>query len=219
MPIDAILFDHDDTLVPTLAPRARAWQEAARRELGLHINGAAYLIEHMGEPIEDSALRLTNGATEPAVRVIATYRDIYFNQDTPDLAPFPGVLDTLAALRARGLPVAVVTSKIHAGAEKELRQCGLAGLIDALVGSDDVTAHKPRPEPLLRAAALLGVEPARALMVGDTPADLLAARAAGTFSAAALWGAHAAGRLLALDPTFALREARDLLDVLGAAAV
>ncbi|MEU3878195.1 HAD-IA family hydrolase, partial [Streptomyces sp. NPDC029704] len=65
-----------------------------------------------------------------------------------------------------------------------------------LVTSDDLTHHKPHPQPFLLAAERLGVEPARCVVVEDSPAGLAAARAAG-MPAIALTTTHAAADLRA----------------------
>ncbi|MBI2761922.1 MAG: HAD-IA family hydrolase [Chloroflexi bacterium] len=213
MPIDTILFDHDDTLVSTFAVRAKAWGIAVRQVLGIDVDGGAQLAAAMGETIERTALRLTSGDEPLSARLVQAYRDVYFPLSDIEIAPYPGVTETLATLHRRGVPMALVTSKIHAGAVRELRRCGLDGYLTVVVGSDDVTAHKPDPEPVLTALKLLGVEPARALMLGDTTADLLAARAAGTHAAAALWGAQDARSLRALAPTYTLEQIEDLLAI------
>jgi pyrophosphatase PpaX len=214
MPIDTILFDHDDTLVATFPIRAKAWTIAARRVLGVEIDGGAHLATAMGETIERTALRLTSGDEPLSARLVQAYRDVYFPLSDIEIAPYPGVTETLATLHERGVRMALVTSKIHAGAARELRRCGLDGYLTVIVGSDDVTSHKPDPQPLLAALRLLGADPNRALMVGDTTADLLAARAAGTYAAAALWGAQDAQSLHALAPTYLLRQAGELLVIL-----
>lgn len=95
------------------------------------------------------------------------------------LRPLPGASELLSALKAAGALVAVVTSDAASAARRHLGALGWEGFIDALIGVDICPARKPSPAPLLSACRALGVEPGRAVMVGDSPADLLAARAAG----------------------------------------
>lgn len=213
MHVRCVLFDHDDTLIPTFPVRARALEQAVRTVLGRQIDGRAYLRTHLGETIERSAERLAGGDGALAGAVVRAYRDVYYAMD--GATPFPGIARTLAGLREAGLRVGVVTSKVRWGAERELRRYGLDALVECVVGAEDVTEHKPAAEPLLRALAALGVEPGAALMVGDSAVDLLAARAAGTRSGAALWGAVDAGALLALEPTYRFPAAADILSTLS----
>ncbi len=215
-PARVLLLDHDDTLVATFAIRARCWSAAVQRVTGAAIDGAAELTRDMGRTVEATALDRTAGDAGLATELVRVYREIYFAASSVEVAAFPGMAETLTALRAHGLRLAVVTSKIRAGAAMELERAGLAPLFDLVVGSDDVRRHKPDPEPLLHALARLGMPAAAAVMVGDTPADLLAARAAGVRAAAALWGALDAALLRDCQPDLLLDRPEALLALAGA---
>ncbi|MFG3706497.1 HAD family hydrolase [Micromonospora sp. NPDC047670] len=84
--------------------------------------------------------------------------------------PYPDTAPTMAALRAAGVPVAVV-SNIGFDIRPIFAAWGLADLVDAFVLSYEVGRCKPDPGIFLRACGMLGADPERALMVGDTPAD------------------------------------------------
>jgi putative hydrolase of the HAD superfamily len=93
--------------------------------------------------------------------------------------PCPGALETLAALRARGLRVAMV-SNYDARLHRVVREVGLAPHLDAVVVSSEAGWAKPSPRIYAAALAALGVEPCEALMVGDRRReDCEGARAAG----------------------------------------
>jgi phosphoglycolate phosphatase-like HAD superfamily hydrolase len=82
-------------------------------------------------------------------------------------------------LRARGMQVAVATSDDRAPTEATLAGLGIATLVDAIVCADDGLPVKPAPDALLHLCALLGVDPSRAAMIGDSAADVAMGRAAG----------------------------------------
>jgi phosphoglycolate phosphatase len=84
-----------------------------------------------------------------------------------------------AALRARGLRIAVATSDDHEPTTRTLEGLGIADLVDVLVGADDGVARKPAPDMVLRAATAVDVPPANTAVVGDSLADLEMGRAAG----------------------------------------
>ena len=74
----------------------------------------------------------------------------------------------------------VVTSDDRAVAEAVLRSIGVDHLVRRIIGGDDNIAPKPAPDGILAVCADAGVDPSRTLMVGDSTADLLSARNAGT---------------------------------------
>jgi phosphoglycolate phosphatase len=82
-------------------------------------------------------------------------------------------------LRADGRRIAVATSDDRDPTERTLAALGLTGSIDATICADDGVAVKPAPDMVLHLCADLGIAPARTAVVGDAPADLGMARAAG----------------------------------------
>jgi HAD superfamily hydrolase (TIGR01509 family) len=96
----------------------------------------------------------------------------------------PGACDLLKALRPRAM-IGIVTNNLLAEQQAKLEVCGLSPLVDEVVASHDVGCAKPDPRIFGIAIERLGVEPAHAVMVGDSwAADVLGARAAGI---AAVW--------------------------------
>jgi HAD superfamily hydrolase (TIGR01509 family) len=213
MPIECVLFDHDDTLIPTFSLRTRAFAQAMRELMHEDVDAVELFRVHAGETIECTARRLTAGDEPLATQLVQVYRDIYYSSTAGMLGTFPGTASTLEILRGRGVRVAVVTSKVRWGAELELERAGIRASIELIVGSEDVAHPKPAPDPLECAMKAFGLPPGTCLMVGDTAADLLAARSAGVLSAAALWGTQDRAALLALAPTYALESIVDVVAV------
>ncbi len=83
------------------------------------------------------------------------------------------------ALRERGIRIAVATSDDHAPAVATLAGLGVAALVDAIVGADDGLPIKPAPDAVLAICHDLGVDPQRAVVVGDSVDDMKMGRAAG----------------------------------------
>lgn len=202
----AILFDLDGTLVDSVELIVRSFEHAARAHLGAAPSRAA-LAATIGRPLASVLEELAPGRGE---QLVATYRAYLREHHDALVRPFPGAVDTLRELRARGYRLGIVTAKGRPQAELAFRLCALEPLVDVTVCAEDTTRHKPAPEPLLKAAADLGIPPARCLYVGDSTHDLIAARAAGMRSAAAPWGAGAAEALAALAPELWLGALGDL---------
>lgn len=92
--------------------------------------------------------------------------------------PIPGAVETVAGLRARGLELAVV-SNWDVGLTEHLERMGIASFFSAIVTSAEAGAAKPDPVVFRLALERLGVQPGRALHIGDEPEDEEGARAAG----------------------------------------
>jgi phosphoglycolate phosphatase len=107
---------------------------------------------------------------------------------------YEGVREMLADLRNRGARLAVATGKARRGLERALEKTGLREAFEATRCADEGFA-KPHPDMLLALLDITGVEPARAVMVGDTTHDLELAANAGLDAVAVSYGAHDAKRL------------------------
>ncbi len=105
--------------------------------------------------------------------------EIYRARIAEESRPYPGCLESLADLRARGARLAVCTNKPEGLARQLLDGLDMTGLFDAIIGGDTLPVQKPDPAPLLAAVARAGGDPARAIMVGDASPDVGAAKAAG----------------------------------------
>ncbi|MBU1588913.1 MAG: HAD family phosphatase [Actinobacteria bacterium] len=90
----------------------------------------------------------------------------------------PGARELLLDLREQGVPTALVTMSISRMAHHVAEHLGFVGF-DAVVAGDDVTESKPHPEPYLRGAELLGVDPAQCIAIEDSEPGIRSAFAAG----------------------------------------
>lgn len=124
---------------------------------------------------------------------------------------YPGVADALAALSARGLPMAVITNKPHRFIEPLFTALGINHHFRLLLGGDSLPVKKPDPAPLLLACARLGVAPPAALMVGDSRNDIEAARAAGCPVVAVDYGYNYGRPIAAEHPDRVIADLRELL--------
>lgn len=94
-----------------------------------------------------------------------------------ELRSYVDAEETLRELRARGIPVVVASNSTTSDVEAPLARTGLAGLVDGIVGADQVVSPKPAPDMYERAAAWLA--PDVVVVVEDSPAGIASARAAG----------------------------------------
>jgi HAD superfamily hydrolase (TIGR01509 family) len=132
-----------------------------------------------------------------------------------------GIVAVIDHARSRGWKVGVFTGKGRRTAELTLVELGLWDRIEVLVTSDDVDRPKPDPEGVFQASEKLGVAVDRILLVGDSPADVRAGRAAGARTAAVLWAAFHPDRLRRAGADFTCERVADLhvaVDALDAAS-
>jgi pyrophosphatase PpaX len=148
--------------------------------------------------------------------LIAAYREYQMEHHDRLVRCYDAVVDTVTGLRGRGHDVAIVTSKSEYLALRALALVGLARHMDTIVGCDSTTRHKPDPEPVRLALHRLGREPDEAVFVGDSVHDLLAGKAAGVRTFAALWGAFKRQDLEPGSPTAWLESISQLPALLAA---
>jgi phosphoglycolate phosphatase len=120
------------------------------------------------------------------------FLDIYQQQIGGHGKPFDGIAELLAALENAGTVWGIVTNKPEYLAREALPHYNWQMHCAVLIGGDTLAERKPHPLPLLVAAEHLGVAPSDCVYLGDDERDIIAARAAGMRSIAALWGYRSA---------------------------
>ena len=204
----AVFWDLDDTVLNTLPARMDALAGTYEDCLGTRPDAERVWREHNGETLEALARSLMG---DDWLRFAERYRERYYAIDF-QLEPFPGVVDVLDALRADGLELAVVTSKISWGATGELTRTGLLDRFATVVGHDDCERHKPEPDPLFVAMERMALdEPGQIAYIGDTPSDVKAGRAAGCHAIGATWGSLDAERVRAESPDLLAEHPSEVL--------
>ncbi len=176
----ALLLDLDGTLVDSAPDLAGALNQL-RAEEGL----AALALDDVKGMVGDGVAKLVERGMPPAAgptefdRLVARYVALYHERQTALTRPFPGVVETLQALNAAGWQLAVCTNKPEAPSREILAAFGLDGLIAAVGGGDSFAERKPAAGHLLATLARMAAPPEAAVMVGDSPNDVLSARRAG----------------------------------------
>jgi putative hydrolase of the HAD superfamily len=205
--LQAVLFDLDDTLfdhahathcalrqLQALEQGLAGWElEALRREhaaileelhaevLGGRMDIEAARTERFRRLLELGASRNGGGpgASDSQARAgeaARLYREAY----EQGWQPVDGAPALLAALKASGVPVVVVTNNIVSEQRRKLERCELGGCVDALVTSEEAGVQKPDPRIFHIALAHVGAETHEAVMLGDSWVnDIEGARAAG----------------------------------------
>ena len=181
--VKAVLFDLDGTLVNSL-PEIYQGVSKAVASLGYQVPSEVVVSAMIGRGISvlvdrlcvHLGISLTSEARQTLFsRLLAAWEEAGGRYVTF----YPGVMDAIVALRAKGVKPALVTNKIHSLTVEFIEGRGIAHLFDAVVAGDDCPNNKPAPDMLFKALEMLEVDAAEAIMVGDSRNDALAGRAAG----------------------------------------
>ncbi|WP_340400097.1 pyrophosphatase PpaX [Paenibacillus sp. FSL H8-0079] len=210
--IDTVLFDLDGTIIDTNELIISSFQHV----MGGWEHSAPWtreqIIPHMGGTLEQQ-MRTFSGQEEVSeyVKGYRAYNDIHHEAM---VRPFPHVIEVVKALHQAGIVMGVVTTKIRPSTLKVLERFDLLKYMKTIVTVTDVTNPKPHAEPVLKAMTELGADPAKTLMVGDSPVDIQSAQNAGALSAGVAWSLKGETILNGYGPDHMLHDMRDLLKLI-----
>lgn len=179
MSIDAVLFDVDGTLIDSVDQHARAWTRALLH-FGVNVTFEAVRAE-IGKG-GDQLLPVFMSAEDIDRRgdALNAYRTEIFKRDElPTIRPLPGVGDLFLRLRHDGKQIILASSAHRWEIEHHLRLLKVEQLVDGYTTHDDVERTKPCPDIFVEALKLAAAPADRAVAVGDSPWDALAAAKAG----------------------------------------
>lgn len=180
------LFDLDGTLLDSIELILHSFHHTTRVHMGREL-GDAYWLRGVGTPLRDQLATIAESPAELDA-LLDTYRA--FNLETHDrmARAYPGVVDVVRSLEARGSKLALVTSKLSTGAERGLKLLGLTESFSVRVCADDVENGKPHPEPVWKALSALDEEPEHSVFIGDSLHDVQSGKRAGVKTAVVSWG-------------------------------
>ena len=189
--LKAVLFDMDGVLFDSMPNHAYAWSHAMT-EYGLQMTPEEV---YMNEGRTGSATinMLANrfwgrDATEEEKQLIYEAKSKVFNT-CPEAKPMPGALETLKAVKEKGLKIVLVTGSAQTSLLEKLER-SYPGFFhqDLMVTGFDVKLGKPYPEPYLKGLQKAGIKPEEGIVVENAPLGVQAGHAAGIFTIAANTG-------------------------------
>ncbi|MCT4785280.1 pyrophosphatase PpaX [Exiguobacterium aestuarii] len=195
--MDTLLFDLDGTLLDTNPLIIASFRHTFEYYFPEHTYRDEDIYRFIGPTLEKSFRELNEAEWK---EMQAFYRSFNIAMHDQLVAEYPGVIEGLYRLHAKGYKMGVVTSKGRPVVERGLRLFNIDHLFDVVVTADDVENEKPHAEPVERALQALDSSPERAVMVGDNDTDIFSGKNAGTKTAAVGWALKGRPFLESLEP-------------------
>jgi putative hydrolase of the HAD superfamily len=226
MPIKAVLFDLDNTLVDFLKMKKMSCEAAitAMIDAGLPLPKEKamrilwdlydkYGIEY--SKIFQQFLTKTLGSID--WKILASGIVAYRSVKTGFLEPYPHVMPTLLKLKERGYRLGVVSDAPRMKAWLRLAAMHIADFFDLVVTIDDADGKaKPNPAPYKVALKKLGLDPGEVIFVGDNPnRDILGAKKLGIRTVLAKYGEWTRAKEKSLRADYEINDVKELLKILG----
>ena len=190
MTYNTYIFDLDGTLLDTLGDLAAATNYALRQH-GMPEHSIDDVRRFVGNGVRKLMERaIPDGAHNPDFEAtFATFRQYYMQHSLDTTQPYEGISETLAALKAKGCRLAVVSNKMMA-ATQELCKHFFPDTIEVAIGENEAAGirKKPAPDTVYAALDVLGEGKGNAVYVGDSDVDIQTAANAGLPCISVLWG-------------------------------
>jgi HAD superfamily hydrolase (TIGR01509 family) len=206
---DGIIFDIDGTLTSTNDLIFASFNYVMGKYLNKTLTNNE-IISLFG-PTEDVILEEWIGENYQQAR-----QDYYgfYNKNHAMAELYPGILEILSYIKSQKLPISIFTGKGKEASVITLKKLNIYDFFDLIITGDDVKEHKPSPEGILKFIERYKLNPARVLMIGDSPSDILASRAAGVKVASVLWDSYSEEKVLKMKSDYlfyAVSELREFL--------
>ena len=208
----AAVFDLDGTLLNTLADLADSGNELlASYGMAPHPEPAfRYFVGNGSRKLMERIL--PGKSPEQIDEALARYKAIYEIHLTAKRTPYAGISETLSALKARGVRMAVCTNKHISAAEALIRKYFPADTFDAFEGDRPGVPRKPDPAHVRIVLEKMGVMPEETVYLGDSGVDMQTAVNAGTLPVGVLWGFREKDELMENGAQILLSKPSELLE-------
>ena len=208
----SIIFDFDGTLIDSRNDIAGA-QLWALHQIGVTQYTPEDLFPYIGKTLQETFTRLLPSVMHHRIdEAVGLYREYYPPRALLTTTLFPDVRETLDLLLARGVRMAVASTKKESNILRVAEHFNITRYFVQLQGSDDLP-HKPDPFIVNKIIADQQWDPAETIMVGDTDNDIVAGQRARIATCAVTYGSLTEEQLRAYSPDFVIRSFRELLSV------
>ena len=210
--IDTVLFDLDGTICDTNELILQSFKITLAEVLSLDEEKDT-IYSYFGEPLDKSFSRYSNDIDE-IENLVFYYRS--FNEKNHDnmIKIFPGVKETLIALKKKNVKLGIVTSKRRKMAIKSLSRFNLEKYFTAIITPESTKLHKPNKAPVLEAMKVLNSKAHTTLMVGDSRYDIISGNSAGAMTCGVSYSVLK-DDLISSKPDYMIDEIYEVLDIVN----
>ncbi len=192
-----IIFDIDGTLTSTNDLIFASFNHISGKYLNKKFSNEE-IIELFG-PTEDAIIKEWTGDNYDEAR--KDYYDFYSsNHQMADL--YPGIKSLLESIKSKNILLSIYTGKGRTAAEITLKRLDIFYYFDFIITGDDIAEHKPSAEGIIKFIEKFDLKKENVLMIGDAPADIKAARAAGVEVASVIWDSYAKDEVLSFKSDY-----------------
>jgi HAD superfamily hydrolase (TIGR01509 family) len=195
---DGFIFDVDGTLTSTNELIFSSFNHVTQKYLNKRVSNEEIIA--MFGPTEDVILKEWMKHDYHDAR--KDYFDFYSSQHHLLADIYPGMTDILRLIKSKGIPISIYTGKGKDSAIITLKEIGVYDLFDLVVTGDDVKEFKPSREGIDIFVERFSLDRNRVLMIGDAPADVIAAHSAGVKAASVLWDSYAKEKVLQMNSDY-----------------
>ena len=205
------IFDMDGTVINSHYAHYRAWDKVTRAH-GLQFKKKE-ITRHFGKTTPSIARALFSEKDDRFIKQISEEKAGYFLQEIPEIQIIEGSEEVFERLHERGKNICLASSNIKKAIHKVVETFTWEGLIDAIVGLDEIKNGKPDPEMMEISARKLRLETSECIVIGDSIYDIQSGIAAGSkLTVGVLTGIFSKEKLLAAGANLVLETAGSLLE-------
>lgn len=204
----AVIFDLDGTLLNTDLLIKETFKHVFKKYKPGYTLSEEELLSFLGPYLKDTFSRYFDESMVD--ELIDYYREYNHAHHQDYVTIYPTVIDTLKSLKAKGYPLAVVTTKYSVAAYIGLDMFDITKYFDVVLGMDHVKHIKPDPEGIYKVMTELGCT--NGVMIGDNTSDIMAGKNAGIYTIGVNWTPKGTKAVEALKPDLMIDEMKDIIE-------
>jgi phosphoglycolate phosphatase len=211
MSFDFLIFDLDGTLIDSHGDIALS-VNAVRKEYGFKCLQTSEVRSYLGSGVNALMDKSVPEKEEEAKFHIVERFEFYYKQHLTDTTVmFAGIRGMLEALKNK--KKAILSNKLEDFSLEIVKRLGISDYFVKIWGGDTVGVKKPDPKPVLNLIKLTNSDISKTVMIGDSPNDFLAAKAAGIQSIAVVYGYSGIDQIRQCNPDFIVETPEDIVSI------